>query len=370
MSKTSKTVAIFTAPQGHKSIAEAAIQAIPNSYKPVFYFDQEDFLPIYKIVYKYIPQIWSAPFHLSNKVFMRHQKINNLVHKYFKLRTLDQIKHVHRQHQPAVCINTHLMYAASLEELQEKERKPLINIITDPRSIHRLLISDKALVNLVFDKEAKRRILTMSPKARVLVVGWFVRQQFEANYNQHLVRKKIKLKNKLTILIVSGSDGTNLVLKLMPSLPLAKTPVQIIIATGNNQNLFRLVSKLGQLIKLYNQKVEVIPLSFTKDIHLYMQAADLVVGKAGPNTLFESVATLTPFFAITHIPGQETGNLEIIRQYRLGYVEENLIRASRLLLKIINQPEQLKKFKPHLVQVAKHNQAAKPRLRQLIKQLT
>jgi UDP-N-acetylglucosamine:LPS N-acetylglucosamine transferase len=86
-----------------------------------------------------------------------------------------------------------------------------------------------------------------------------------------------------------------------------------------------------------------------------MQAADLVLGKAGPNTLFESVATLTPFFAITYI-AQEEGNLEIVKEQQLGYVEDKARAANKKILDIIKHPEQLEKFQEHLLDLKKYNQ--------------
>jgi UDP-N-acetylglucosamine:LPS N-acetylglucosamine transferase len=100
-----------------------------------------------------------------------------------------------------------------------------------------------------------------------------------------------------------------------------------------------------------------------------MQAADLVIGKAGPNMLFETVATETPFFAITHIAGQEDGNLDIIRDYNLGYVEENILKAQRILKQIINHPEQLDKFKTDILKLKKYNQQSKEKLLKIIANL-
>ncbi len=51
-----------------------------------------------------------------------------------------------------------------------------------------------------------------------------------------------------------------------------------------------------------------------------MAASDVVMGKAGPNVLFESVVLGKPFIATTHFPGQERGNLAFIERYGLGYV--------------------------------------------------
>ena len=363
-----KTVAIFTAPQGHKSIAEAASQALEKDYQLAWFYHKDLSFKFYEPVYRIAPQLWGPPFRLSHKLMTRYQRFLKLINLYFAHQYDNVIKNFHQKYKPDIYISTHFGYNTSIKK--NTQQAPLINIVTDPRTVHRMVVDQDATVNLAFDKHQADYIRSLTPQAQVLVSGWFVRDEFEASYSQKQVRKKLKLKDRLTFLIASGSDGTNLILKLLPALPLVKQPVQIVVACGNNQRLFSLITKLNRLVKAYNSDIEIIPLTFTKEIHLWMQAADLVIGKAGPNTLFESVATLTPFFAITHISGQETGNLEIIKQYRLGFVEERTIPAVKLLLNIINHPEKLRRFKPYLKKVADHNKQAKPRLKLLVDKLT
>ena len=51
-----------------------------------------------------------------------------------------------------------------------------------------------------------------------------------------------------------------------------------------------------------------------------MAAADVVMGKAGPNVLFEAVTLGKPFIATAYIPGQEQVNLGFIRRHKLGWI--------------------------------------------------
>jgi UDP-N-acetylglucosamine:LPS N-acetylglucosamine transferase len=53
-----------------------------------------------------------------------------------------------------------------------------------------------------------------------------------------------------------------------------------------------------------------------------LSASDIVFGKAGPNFLFNVVACKKPFVAITHVGGQEDGNLDIIRKKKGRKVSE------------------------------------------------
>ena len=86
--------------------------------------------------------------------------------------------------------------------------------------------------------------------------------------------------------------------------------VQIILAAGTNR---RLVQQFQG-----RERIHVLP--FTRDIAPYMAAADVVMGKAGPNVLFESVTLGKPFIATAYIPGQEQVNLGFIRRHKLGWI--------------------------------------------------
>ena len=168
--------------------------------------------------------------------------------------------------------------------------------------------------------------------------------------------------------MVAGSEGTNGVLKNFPAFINSKKPIQVIFACGKNKTLYSTIKTLSKAVKIANpkNKAKIIPLAFTKDIHLYLQAADLIIGKAGPNLLFESVATHTPFLATTHVSGQEDGNLDIIKEYNLGYVEENMARSIKLIKNIIDQPKILKQFQPSLKKMATYNHNSKKILLQTI----
>ena len=76
----------------------------------------------------------------------------------------------------------------------------------------------------------------------------------------------------------------------------------------------------------------VATLPHTNDIAPYMAAADIIMGKAGPNILFESVMLGKPFFATTFIPGQEQENLAFIQRHGLGWVALHPEEQRSLLL--------------------------------------
>jgi UDP-N-acetylglucosamine:LPS N-acetylglucosamine transferase len=109
------------------------------------------------------------------------------------------------------------------------------------------------------------------------------------------------------------------------------SPVQIILAVGTNTQLaarFRGVSH-----------VRVLP--FTPTIAPYMAAADVVIGKAGPNFIAEAVMLEKPFLATSFIPGQEAPNLAFLKRHNLGWVCLEPRAQHRHIAEIVSNPSVL-----------------------------
>ena len=107
--------------------------------------------------------------------------------------------------------------------------------------------------------------------------------------------------------------------------------LQVILATGSNRNLFN----------RYKSMPNFATLPHTKEIASYMAAADIIMGKAGPNILFESVMLGKPFIATTFIPGQEQDNLSFIERHGLGWVAVQREEQRSLLTSLIHNTDKL-----------------------------
>jgi len=360
-----KTIGIFTTMEGHLSITDAIEETLKNQYRTKRFIGDIPFTKAWIALYQFFPKLGQVPYRVMSK-----QKSNEYINKILKIKFQQKINKFFTKHHLSLLINTHGGFNSSLEHIQDVSGAPFINVLSDPLTLYPVIISQQAKTNLTFDQKTNSYCREYYPQAKYQATGWFVRSRFEEDYDKKKIRKKLKLDaDTLTFLIASGSEGTNLIMKVLPSLMFSSKPVQVIVACGSNQALYKSIQALQSLLDKNEKSNFIIPLKFTPNIHLYMQAADLVIGKAGPNTLFESVATQTPFFAITHISGQEDGNLEIIKEYNLGYVEENLLKIQKLLKKIIKQPEDLESFKKDVLKMKVYNQQAKEKLKKIVSDL-
>jgi len=362
---------LFTTIQGHASIADAIDKKLTAaSWETSSATFTDPSLNVYRWLYRHAP---SLCWFYYNVLFL--PGIKHLISSYTRISHRNVYAQAIKNFSADVIIGTSYGFdSLILEHIAEQKRLGLphplfINIVVDPRTFFATNVVDLADANCVFDEEIAKLCKAARPLATVEPTGWFVRPEFNSSASKTDMRRELGLDpDKLTLLFAAGSEGEIKSAQLIPQLLALGQPTQIVLACGSNEELRR---KFQPLVDMhandFEQKFFTLP--FTRELHKYVRAADLLVGKAGPNTIFEAAACSTPFFATTHITGQEDGNLDIIREHELGYVEENLEKAKLLLSEIITQPNQLKKFDKPLKKIAQYNERSVDRLLTVIHKL-
>lgn len=358
-----KTIAIFTTTQGHKSLAEAVQQHLSEIYDFKVFYEVDDLFYSYYIFYKYAPFLFVTPY-----VVGTNPAILEMARLWMQRRYYQKIVDFIAKTKPVALINTFWMYEGSLEKIARAQNLPLLNIIADPLTFHPTSVGNPPAVNLLFDNATEARLRKFSKKALSQITGWLVRPQFVPAPDKNALRQRLKLQpHRPVVLVVTGSDGIENLLELLEHLQ-TSAAADVIVACGHNKALHTKVLTMIPKIKTVCPELQIIVLPFTDKIHEYMQAADLVVGKAGPNMVFEAAATLTPFLATTHIAGQEDGNIEIIKRYNLGWVDEEPRSAALLLQRLIENPDELSKLQPDLQKMAAINRQAPSKVAALLQQ--
>jgi UDP-N-acetylglucosamine:LPS N-acetylglucosamine transferase len=185
---------------------------------------------------------------------------------------------------------------------------------------------------------------------RLHLSGWPVRRQFAG---ADLPSRAATLSglcldpDLFTVFVQGGGEGSARFAQCVTALLMAGVP-QILLAVGSNRQLAeRFQGQPG---------VRVIP--YTPTIAPLMAAADIVIGKAGPNTLIESAMLGKPFLATTYIPGQEQGNLDFIRRHGLGWVALDVRAQRQLMERLIGDPAQIAQMRASVARYRAWNAAA------------
>jgi 1,2-diacylglycerol 3-beta-galactosyltransferase len=188
-------------------------------------------------------------------------------------------------------------------------------LFSDANALHSSWLTERnATATFAPTRETYQQALKVGfDPERLHLVGWPVRAQFYGTNGPTRAETLTRLKldpDCFTLFLQGGGEGAAKFVRTVESVLAASSELQVILAVGTNQ----------ALLEHFKGVKNVYTLPFTKEIAQYMVAADVVMGKAGPNTLFESVMLGKPFIATAYIPGQEEANLEFIRQYQLGWV--------------------------------------------------
>jgi processive 1,2-diacylglycerol beta-glucosyltransferase len=339
---TEYNILILTAPSGHTTQARAVrsyLEDIPGVRITTLDLAGKEFeWTLFKILYRYAPGLMRIPFELTRNPHTLNIVKNNNIRRFETL-----LPAILEKEAPDLVITTYHGYIAVLDNVRQHYKFKYVNSITDPVTLHPILFSRSADINIGFNDAscAVGQKLDISPE-KIVPAGWLTMRCFFEEQPLAAIRRKLGLKEQLTLLVCAGSEGSNAILNLLPVLFFNKhpRPFQVIFITGHNHALANNVRRTYRLAQRFNPAAPGIVIEeFTTQMQEFMAVSDVVIGKAGPNLIFESTASCKPFLAVTHFSGNEDGNLKMIREYNLGWVAENPFTAGKLIRDFIRNPD-------------------------------
>lgn len=358
-----KKILILSTIEGHASLADAVVDALNPAYATTIFSYPDPSLHLYRIIYRKYPWLMKYIFNFMNSDLGR-----KLIHLVISRTYSQQLLNVIDNEKPDLIISVNYGFDPSIARHRKQITQPYINITTDPRTFYDWSISTTADLNCLFDEYQQERAQKARPQAKTMITGWFVRQEFETTKSTAHVRKELNLKPQTpTFLVIGGWEGSEQILTTSQLLLSSPTPIQVVVICGKNKKLKQKVERAIAAHGTSNASFQV--LGFTQEIAAYMQASDVTIGKAGPNTVFESVATGTPFVATTHNAGLEDGNIELIEELGLGIVAEEPTQLTDVLTQLCQNPDILKEFQPSIEKQRQKNLKAKPLLKQAVDSL-
>jgi UDP-N-acetylglucosamine:LPS N-acetylglucosamine transferase len=293
----------------------------------------------YRVVSRYALWLLAAEFRLLDT-----QRRALLAHHIFTRFVRHQLNALLDHVQPDIILTTYpfLSYEVMRVIEQRSSTVPLVMLFSDANSVHATWLTERrANATFATTRETYEQALAIGfAPERLYLVGWPVRSQFfRADLsNQEMRREKLTqlnlAPNRFTVFLQGGSEGAARVdrtIENVMAMSALTNDLQVILATGTNRNLFN----------RYKNMPNFATLPHTKEIASYMAASDIIMGKAGPNILFESVMLGKPFIATTFIPGQEQDNLSFIQQHGLGWVAIQREEQLSLLSSLIHNTDKL-----------------------------
>lgn len=218
--------------------------------------------------------------------------------------------------QPDITISVHpLMNHLGLHWLKTAGLDiPFITVITDMVSFHPSWICPEVDRCFVSTQEAWQRAVHYGmPDEKLTLHGHPVGLKFS-----NLQPDKLKNKQRLgldptrpTILMTAGGEGQRQLYKTARHIASTIHQGQLLIVAGRNK-------KLEKLLKETAWNIPTKVFGFVENMPTLMEAADILITKAGPSTISEGFIAGLPVLISDYIPGQEKGNVDFVRQHGAG----------------------------------------------------
>jgi 1,2-diacylglycerol 3-beta-galactosyltransferase len=301
---------------GHRSAAEAVIEALNREFPGRYTCEMVDFFedyspppfnlagPVYPVMSR-MEYLWKRGFEVSNNPD-RIRVIYSMLWPYIRH---DMYKLV-EEHPCDLYVSVHPIINIPLLRAIRKRgvRSPFLIIVTDLVSTHSAWYAKEAdLVIIPTNKAVRQAIRANVNPEKLKVVGLPVDERFRlAEKTREELRSKYGWPEDMpVILLVGGGEGMGPLEEIANAINNEKFDAGIAIVTGRNQRLKQNLDKTEWHIPSYIY-------GFRKDMPNLMRSADILITKAGPGTISEALISGLPIILYHRIPGQEEGNVSYV----------------------------------------------------------
>ncbi|TFG64742.1 MAG: hypothetical protein E4H36_02120 [Spirochaetales bacterium] len=204
---------------------------------------------------------------------------------------------------------------------------PVITVVTDPFTAHPMWFSQKTMQTVVFSGRLKSWCVNARgmKESRVRVFSPVISSRFTRIYreaeNADFKRKLGLDPEKKLVLLTGGGEGIPRARRLLRAWLHAAPEAGLALVCGKDEALKQALTKMVSACHRggKNRESEIIVLGFIDFMPELMAASDLVIAKAGPATVFETLTAGKPLIIYGYIYGQERGNLDFILRRKAGF---------------------------------------------------
>ena len=218
-------------------------------------------------------------------------------------------------YKPDAIVTTYPLYQSALEAVFVMDRQfvPLYTVVTDLSTVHRIWFHKAATACLVPNQTVfDLAIASNLDPQNVIITGIPVSPRLNQETRSRAeIRRELGWDEKRVTILAVGSKRVDRLVETAETLNHSGYPVQLAVAAGKDAVLYENMKAIDWHIPAYLYE-------YVSNMPLLMHAADAIICKAGGLIVTESLACGLPILLVDVLPGQETGNAEMILQGGAG----------------------------------------------------
>jgi 1,2-diacylglycerol 3-beta-galactosyltransferase len=300
---------------GHRSAARAVSQALDRMYPGRFAPVLCDPLGgpgsarllrrvtgLYGPVIRLAPWLWGAAYHVTNS----RPAMALLRRTLLALADRPAIDAA-RAHAPAAIVSFHPLtgMAAAAARDQGAPGAPAVTVVTDLARAH--VAWRHADVDLAIAPSGPGPARPSAAAAGLPVTREYWSGPLRPGERAVLRRSLGLSEDEFLVLLAGGGEGSGGIARRAAAILRWFADVDVVAVCGRNTRLKR---RLDWMAARSGGRLTVT--GFTRSLADLLRCCDLVVTKAGPGTIAEAACCGAPMLLTSHLPGQETGNTELV----------------------------------------------------------
>ena len=213
---------------------------------------------------------------------------------------------------------------------------PLINVFTD-YVLQTLYMANGVSWHVSANEELTATFLTSHRHVRqpIYPLGIPVRPAFAVHHTRRGARHLLGIPAEGHVaLVMGGGLGLGNMVEVCDTLTstVFPAPVTVVALCGDNTGV---LEEIRTLAAARSPTCTILPIGWTDQVATWMEAADVLITKAGGVTMAEAAAVGVPLIIFQPLPGQEAVNVRFLAQRRAAIAADNadeLVRATQDLM--------------------------------------
>lgn len=250
------------------------------------------------------------------------------------------------RHRPAALVSFHPLTGSAAIRVRDAvaPRVPVVTVVTDLVNIHTTW-HDGDPDRIVMPPSAAPVPAGYPGRGRRVDIGPPVSAAFAAGppcpAERAALRRSLGLdERRFLVLLTGGGEGAGGIARRAAAILRCCDGVGVVALCGRNRRLYRSLSRLAGA---WPGRLSVR--GFVDNVADWLRCADVVVGKAGPGTIAEATCCGAPMLLTSHLPGQESGNIEFVAAAGAGRHVPTVRRLVREVDRLRADPATLERMR-------------------------
>jgi processive 1,2-diacylglycerol beta-glucosyltransferase len=253
--------------------------------------------------------------------------------------------------KPDLVVSTYFTFTHYLELLKRVGQLDAVSVVLNPEPFdsHMIWFSPALDWSMVFSRKSRDEIIEKPigiQAGRVKVFSFPIKPSFaRRTESKAVLRKRLGLQQKrFTVLLFFGAEGVGPMKKILAMLVERRLDLQVAVVCGRNE---RLKTDIESFARGPTGSLSVTVRGFVTNLADYIAAADVVVGKSGPNQVFETLLQQRPIIISSYLANEwETTNWVISNH--LGWLTRTPGHLATLLAKLARRPAILEEYQGNI----------------------